>query len=108
MDVYPRALEYTQFNAQLNGIANVEFRRGDLFAPVDGLTFDIDRDRSAICDFARAIAYGGIVLHDRVKECNAGRAQTNCGMRLLTDVRRGPGANYCARRSSSAHSTTIR
>jgi SAM-dependent methyltransferase len=39
-DVNPRALEYAQFNAQLNGVDNVEFRRGDLFAPVEGLTFD--------------------------------------------------------------------
>jgi methylase of polypeptide subunit release factors len=40
-DVNPRALEFTAFNALLNGATNVECRRGDRFSPVDDLTFDL-------------------------------------------------------------------
>jgi len=40
-DVNPRALAYAEFNAQLNGVTNIEFRRGDMFAPVEGQTFDM-------------------------------------------------------------------
>lgn len=40
-DVNPRALAYTQLNAALNGLANVECRRGSLFEPVAGETFDL-------------------------------------------------------------------
>ncbi len=39
-DLNPRALEFAQFNAQLNGIENVEFLEGDGFAPVEGRRFD--------------------------------------------------------------------
>ncbi len=40
-DVNPRALAYTQLNAALNGLANIECRQGSLFDPVDGETFDL-------------------------------------------------------------------
>ena len=40
-DVNARALAYAEFNALLNGITNVEFRRGSLFDPVEGETFDM-------------------------------------------------------------------
>ena len=40
-DVNPRALAYTEVNAALNGITNIECRRGSLFEPVDGEGFDL-------------------------------------------------------------------
>jgi len=40
-DVNPRALEVAAFNAALNGIDNVELRRGSLFEPVVGEEFDL-------------------------------------------------------------------
>jgi hypothetical protein len=40
-DCNPRALNLAQFGAQLNGLANVEFREGDLFAPAGEQTFDL-------------------------------------------------------------------
>lgn len=40
-DVNPRALAYTQLNAALNGMTNVECRQGSLFEPVDGESFDL-------------------------------------------------------------------
>ncbi len=40
-DINPRALAFTRLNAALNGIANVECRQGSLFAPVEGLQFDL-------------------------------------------------------------------
>jgi hypothetical protein len=40
-DRNPRALGFAGFNAVLNGIFNIEFREGDLFEPVRGLTFDL-------------------------------------------------------------------
>jgi hypothetical protein len=40
-DCNPRALNLAAFGAQLSGIANVEFRQGDLFEPVRGETFDL-------------------------------------------------------------------
>ena len=40
-DVNPRALAYTQLNAALNGLDNVECRQGSLFEPVAGETFDL-------------------------------------------------------------------
>lgn len=40
-DIDPRAIELARFNARLNEIANVEFRLGDLLAPVGGETFDL-------------------------------------------------------------------
>ena len=40
-DVNPRALRFTELNAALNGLTNVETRRGSLFDPVDGERFDL-------------------------------------------------------------------
>jgi methylase of polypeptide subunit release factors len=40
-DVNARALAYTELNAALNGLTNIECRRGSLFEPVDGESFDL-------------------------------------------------------------------
>ena len=40
-DINPRALEFARFNAALNGIDNIEFIEGDMFAAVEGRTFDL-------------------------------------------------------------------
>jgi SAM-dependent methyltransferase len=40
-DLSPRAIAVTRFNAQLNAISNVECLQGDLFAPLEGRTFDL-------------------------------------------------------------------
>lgn len=40
-DINDRALAYARFNAALNGTEAVEFRRGDLFGPAEGLRFDL-------------------------------------------------------------------
>jgi methylase of polypeptide subunit release factors len=40
-DVNPRALAYTQLNAALNDLTNLECRQGSLFDPVEGETFDL-------------------------------------------------------------------
>jgi len=40
-DVNARALAYASFNAALNGLHNVEFRRGSFFEPVEGEQFDL-------------------------------------------------------------------
>lgn len=40
-DKNPRAVAFAEFNAQLNGIANVECLSGDLFEPVAGRRFDL-------------------------------------------------------------------
>jgi methylase of polypeptide subunit release factors len=40
-DVNPRALAYTELNAALNGVTNVECRRGSLFEPVGDDSFDL-------------------------------------------------------------------
>jgi SAM-dependent methyltransferase len=39
-DISQRALDYASFNAALNGVRNIEFRLGSMFAPVRGETFD--------------------------------------------------------------------
>lgn len=41
IDVNDRALAYTELNAYLNGIDNVECRNGSFFAPVEGETFGL-------------------------------------------------------------------
>ena len=41
VDVNPRALEFTRFNAVLNALENVETREGSLFEPVEGERFDL-------------------------------------------------------------------
>jgi SAM-dependent methyltransferase len=40
-DISPRAIALAQVNAFMNGIDNVEFRLGDLMAPVTGESFDL-------------------------------------------------------------------
>jgi methylase of polypeptide subunit release factors len=40
-DVNPRALAFTEISAALNGITNVETRRGSLFDPVEGELYDL-------------------------------------------------------------------
>jgi SAM-dependent methyltransferase len=40
-DINERALVFAAFNAALNGIANVEFRAGSFFEPVEGEEFDL-------------------------------------------------------------------
>jgi methylase of polypeptide subunit release factors len=40
-DVNPRALAFTELNAALNDVTNVECRHGSLFEPVDGETFGL-------------------------------------------------------------------
>jgi hypothetical protein len=40
-DVNVRALGFAAFNAQLNGLANIEFRHGSSFEPVEGDRFDL-------------------------------------------------------------------
>jgi len=41
VDINPRALAFARFNARLNGVRNVEWREGDLYAPVAGERFDL-------------------------------------------------------------------
>ena len=41
VDLNPRALAFARFNARLNRVHNVEWREGDLFAPVAGERFDL-------------------------------------------------------------------
>jgi SAM-dependent methyltransferase len=41
LDLNPRALAFTRFNAQLNGCDNIETLEGDLYAPVTGRQFDV-------------------------------------------------------------------
>lgn len=40
-DISARALAYAELNALLNGVSNIEFRQGSMFAPVDGEAFDL-------------------------------------------------------------------
>lgn len=40
-DISARALAYAELNAQLNGVTNIEFRRGSMFEPVAGESFDL-------------------------------------------------------------------
>ncbi len=40
-DINPRAVTLSRINAALNSIGNIEFREGDMFAPVAGETFEI-------------------------------------------------------------------
>lgn len=40
-DISERALAYAELNAQLNGVASIDFRRGSMFEPVAGETFDL-------------------------------------------------------------------
>jgi hypothetical protein len=40
-DISQRALGFAAFNARLNGVDNIEFRRGSFFEPVEGERFDL-------------------------------------------------------------------
>ena len=41
-DINPKAINYAHFNAILNGVEEkMDFRVGDLFAPVKGMKFDL-------------------------------------------------------------------
>ena len=40
-DLNPRARQFCEFNAALNGIRNLEFREGNAFEPVRGERFDL-------------------------------------------------------------------
>jgi methylase of polypeptide subunit release factors len=40
-DFNPRAVEFAEFNARLNGVSNVRFLTGNLFEPANGLRFDL-------------------------------------------------------------------
>ncbi|HWQ90200.1 MAG TPA: class I SAM-dependent methyltransferase, partial [Clostridia bacterium] len=40
-DVNPRALDFAEFNARLNGFQNLEWREGSYFEPVHGQQFDL-------------------------------------------------------------------
>jgi hypothetical protein len=41
VDCNPRAARVARFNANLNGIAHIDFREGDMFGPVRGEAFDL-------------------------------------------------------------------
>ncbi len=41
IDLNPRALRFSKFNASLNGLSNCHFLQGDLYAPVEGKIFDL-------------------------------------------------------------------
>jgi SAM-dependent methyltransferase len=40
VDITARSVHFAEFNRRLNGIANTTFLEGDMYAPVEGLTFD--------------------------------------------------------------------
>lgn len=40
-DISTRALAFAELNARLNGVTNIEFRRGSMFEPVAGEAFDL-------------------------------------------------------------------
>lgn len=40
-DISARALAFAELNARLNGVTNIEFRRGSMFEPVTGEAFDL-------------------------------------------------------------------
>jgi methylase of polypeptide subunit release factors len=40
-DLNPRARQFCEFNAALNGVSNIEFREGNSFEPVRGQRFDL-------------------------------------------------------------------
>jgi len=39
-DITPRAVHFAEFNTRLAGVGNVNVVQGDLYAPVEGMTFD--------------------------------------------------------------------
>jgi SAM-dependent methyltransferase len=58
VDSNPRALRMTEFNAQLNGITNIDCLEGNLFDPVRGRQFDL-----IVCNPPFVIAPEQIYLH---------------------------------------------
>lgn len=40
IDINPRAIRFARFNAQLNGVSNVQFIEGDLYKPIEQQKFD--------------------------------------------------------------------
>jgi SAM-dependent methyltransferase len=40
VDITARAVRFAEFNRRLNGVLNTTFLEGDMYAPVEGLTFD--------------------------------------------------------------------
>ena len=81
-DISARALEYARFNAALNGIRNIEFRLGSLFAPVADDLFDhiVSNPPFVITPRAEGVpAYeyrdGGMVGDALVAEVIAGAAE---------------------------------
>ncbi|HEY1380531.1 MAG TPA: methyltransferase [Gemmataceae bacterium] len=60
VDLNPRAVAVTAFNARLNGVGNVEARAGDLFDPVRGEAFD-----RIVCNPPFVIAPAAGRLHSR-------------------------------------------
>lgn len=41
VDINPRAIRFARFNAQLNGVDNIEFKLGNLYQAVEGEKFDL-------------------------------------------------------------------
>ncbi|MBG09112.1 MAG: carbamoyltransferase, partial [Halobacteriovoraceae bacterium] len=41
VDINPRAIRFSRFNAQLNGIDNINFQLGNLYEGLKGMTFDL-------------------------------------------------------------------
>lgn len=63
-DINPRAVAMGKINAAINATANVEFREGDLFAPVSGELFDLIATQPPFVpkpagDAGAAFLYGG-------------------------------------------------
>ena len=64
IDINPRAITLARINAAINGIENVEFRVGDMFAPVAGESFDVIVSQPPFVsrpegEEARTYLYGG-------------------------------------------------
>ncbi|HQR44755.1 MAG TPA: methyltransferase [Thermoanaerobaculia bacterium] len=57
-DLSPRAVAFARFNAELNGVGNVETAEGDLFAPVRGRRFDL-----ILCNPPYVISPGATFLY---------------------------------------------
>ena len=41
VDINPRAIRFSRFNAQLNGIKNIKFQLGSLYESLSGRSFDL-------------------------------------------------------------------
>lgn len=75
VDINPRAVRFARFNAQLNGIRNVDFIRGDLYKGVQGQVFDVilanppfvPSPKTDLC-FRDGGEGGEIILHRIIRE----------------------------------------